>query len=258
APGLRAAVVQPVRGEPGATVDVELVLRGVGASLLGTVVDPDGVPVADARVHAGFRFTGFGWDPRLFADYRPPLDLRTDEHGRFRADGLEPGSKLALWARAPGCCTWYQETQLAADGDTSVAIRLQRGATIRGRATDSDGKALVARICAFDPRTPSSDFHGPSWEQSSTDTAADGRYQLTAITPGAIRLWATVDERGTHGEVQAGDGETATWDPVLVAIESVLTGRVVDERGAPLAGFEVHCTPPRGRGTFGGAETDAD
>src|SRR5262249_1170688 len=105
APGLRAAAVQPVRGEPGTTIDLELVLRGAGASLLGTVVGPDGAPVADARVLAGFRFTGFGWDARQDADYRPPLDLRTDERGSFRVDGLELGSKVPLWARAPAGCT---------------------------------------------------------------------------------------------------------------------------------------------------------
>jgi hypothetical protein len=89
APGLRAAAVQPVRVAVGSAIEVELVLRGTGASLLGRVVDPDGAAVADARVQVGMRESGLGWTPGMFGDgYRPPQALRADGNGCFRADGL--------------------------------------------------------------------------------------------------------------------------------------------------------------------------
>src|SRR5262249_31502824 len=154
---------------------------------------------------------------------------------------------------------WYQQTQLAAEGETGIAIRLQRGATVAGRVTDEAGRPLAAWVESrstawFDAGIDFDDFHGPDWALTWAMASADGRYRLAALTPSAIRLQASVDGRQTRGEVHAGEGESVSWDPVLA--ELAVAGRVVDERGAPLGGWNVTCHPPRGKGSLCGTSTD--
>jgi hypothetical protein len=263
AAGLRSAVVQPVRGEAGDTVHVELVLRANGASLLGKVLGPSGVPEADARVFVGWRESGgVTWNAEEFGDYRPPLELRTGADGTFAAHGLQPGSKQQVWVRAPGCCAWSQSVQLDATGDASIVVQLQTGAVLAGCATDVTGKPMAGTW--IDYRSSAwvsgrADFYEgrePEWSHSHAQTDADGRYRIDCITPGTLRLRANKDKLEVRGEVQVAAGETAIWDPALVEI--AIRGRVVDERGVPLAGVSVGAMPPRGKGNMGGDTTDAE
>jgi hypothetical protein len=138
---------------------------------------------------------------------------------------------------------------------------LHRGASLTGRVTDGKGAAVAGafvayRSAAWFPRGEFYEVRHPEWACESAMTDRDGRYRIEAITPGTLRLRATDDERETRGELAAGEGETATWDPVLV--DMAIAGRVVDERGAPLAGCEVTAMPPRGRGNMAAVQTDAD
>jgi hypothetical protein len=66
APGLRAAVVQPVHGAPGSEIHVDLVLEGVGSSLAGIVMGPDDEPAAGAPLLLGDRADHFAWQAERF------------------------------------------------------------------------------------------------------------------------------------------------------------------------------------------------
>ena len=260
--GKRSAVVLPVRGNKGSTAEVELVLRGSGSSLLGKVVGPDGTAAIGARVFVGWREHWFRWDAETFAEHRPPLELRTTSDGRFAAHGLKAGSKQAVWVRAVGCCAWYEVVQLEATGDTSIAVQLQTGAGLAGRVTDAAGKPAVGAYVEYRSTAWNQsgfgldDNTGPGWSHTFGQADVDGRYRIDCITPGTLRLRANKDELEARGEVPVAAGETATWDPVLVEI--AICGRVVDERGAPLAGVDVTAMPPRGKGNMGSATSNAE
>lgn len=260
--GRRSAAVLPVRGNTGQTVEIGLVMRGIGASLLGKVVGPAGEPANDARVFVGWRQNSFRWTAEMFGEHRPPLELRTAADGTFAAHGLPPGSKHPVWVRTIGCCVWYQIVQLEATGDTSIAVQLQTGASLAGRATDGAGKPAAGAYVAYRStawHSATGDLHddsGPSWSHAGAQTDADGRYRIDCITPGTLRLGANKDELEVRGEVPVAAGETAVWDPVLVP--TAIRGRVVDERGAPLAGVDVGAMPPRGKGNMASETTDAE
>jgi hypothetical protein len=260
--GRRSAAVLPVRGNKGQTVEIGLVMRGIGASLLGKVVGPAGEPANDARVFVGWRQNSFRWTVEMFGEHRPPLELRTAGDGTFAAHGLPPGSKHPVWVRTIGCCVWYQIVQLEATGDTSIAVQLQTGASLAGRATDGAGKPAAGAYVAYrstEWHSATGDLHddsGPNWSHAGAQTDADGRYRIDCITPGTLRLRAKKDELEVRGEFPVAAGETATWDPVLVEI--AIRGRVVDERGAPLAGVDVGAMPPRGQGNMASDTTDAE
>ncbi|MGB3966516.1 MAG: carboxypeptidase regulatory-like domain-containing protein, partial [Planctomycetota bacterium] len=263
AQGLRSAVVQPVGGDVGATVDVELVLRSNGASLLGRVVDPSGAPAGGARVFVGRRDRNwFVPNTEMFGEWRPPLELRTAADGTFAAHGLQPGSKQPVWVRAPGSCVWSRVVELHATGDTSIAVQLETGSVLAGCATDAAGNPLAGtwidhRSAAWaSGRADFDEGREPEWSHSHAQSDADGRYRIDCITPGTLRLRANKDDLEVRGELPVAAGETAVWDPVLVEI--AIRGRVVDERGAPLAGVDVTAMPPRGKGNLGSERTDGE
>lgn len=260
-PGLRSAVVQPVRGEAGATVEVELVLRGAGVALLGKVVDAAGLAIPEALLLVGWRDRDLAWSPTLHAGYRPPTEVRTDARGDFRVDGLEPGGRTVVFARAHGYCATSTLVTLAPSGDTSITVQLGRGGTIAGQATDTAGQrdarvfvaAHATRLHGGDPDLGS---YCPEWARSWALADATGRYRIEAVPPGAVRLLARSGEHEVRGEVALEEGAVATWNPTLA--EVVLRGRVLDERDRALAGWEVMAQPPRGRGRLSGATTDAE
>jgi RNA polymerase sigma-70 factor (ECF subfamily) len=260
--GRRAAVVEPVEGEPGSTAEMELVLHGRGTSLLGIVVDPAGRPVAGARVVVGVREMHMEFSRGIHGESRPPPELETNERGEFRADGLEPGSKTALWVRAPEYCTWFRRVDLAPDADTSIAVQLQRGTTVSGRATDDEGNpvekaGIEARSTAWSSWSNDlNDLGAPDWVFQGALTDADGYYEISTSTPGTLLMRATTRGRTVRGEVPAADGERVTWNPVLV--ECVIFGRLIDARGMPLVGWEVMGSPPRGEGGSVGDTTDEE
>lgn len=262
AAGLRSAVVVPVRGDAGATLDVELVLRDVGVSLIGRVIEESGRPVAGALVLIGWRGPGLRWLQSVFNAHRPPIELSTDVDGTFTAHGLEPGTRQAVWVRAVGTCLWHQIVELNADRDTVIAVQLETGATLTGCATDGAGRPVprayvdYRSTAWFSMRGDFHDFRGPSWSHSGASTDADGRFRIECITPGTLRLIARTDDMEVRGELPIVDGESATWDPVLVEI--AIRGRVVDERGAPLEGVDVTALAPRGKGNMASAKTDIE
>jgi RNA polymerase sigma-70 factor (ECF subfamily) len=261
--GRRSAAVTPVRGSPGDTVDVELVVRGRGATLTGRVLSPDGTPANGARVLVGWRDDRFGYSPLLHQQHSPPPATSTTADGTFAVHGLAPGSKQAVWVRGSGCCLWQRVIELPADADAHVDVQLQRGGAVEGRATLGDGSAAAGawighRSTAWFPAR--GDFHlenyAPEWSQYAVQTGRDGRYRLDCVSPGHVLLRANVEQRETRGEVDVAEGGTATWDPVLADV--VIRGRVVDERGEPLADVSIDAIPPRGQGNMAVATTGAD
>lgn len=254
----RSTPVRPVRGEPGETVEIELALEPGGATLCGTVVDERGAALADAKVFVGIRELWSTWSEQAFRDHRPPVETETDSDGRFAVHGLRPGSRHLVWARAAGYCVRRDDVQLEPDGDTSVTVRLEAGATLEGRVTDGDGAPVADATVGYQSSAwqtgERKNFDGPAWAFSSARTGADGRYRLEHITPGTLHLYASNDRLECWTDLPVVSGESARWDPVVVT--AVIRGRVLDERGTPMAGVTVYASPPRGLGNLGSATTD--
>jgi hypothetical protein len=219
--GYRTARVAlpPRRDETELVVQVRL----TGASpVRGEVRDPDGHPV-----HA-----------RIVACDGEPSEARTEsaDNGTFE-----------LPASAIGCRAIAEHGEYAASDPTAVleerplVLRLGAGGSIEGAVVDARGAGLPSfkvgiesfspvrgqRFEAVPPPRPFEDVRGAfRW-----DKLAPGRYVLTASAPGrssarsaSIDVLASAATRGVR---------------IVLGAGGTVTGRVFDERHAPLSGVEL-------------------
>lgn len=195
--GLRAgALRQPVRLQRGRSVE-------------GLVLRPDQKPAAGALVRLEGAVT-LRW-------------VEAGANGAFRLDGLPQGPAGSLVAEAGA--VGRARAALPASGPARLV--LAPSATLRGRALDSRSGQPVAGV-----RVGVTGPGGHAFARS----AADGRFELRGLAPGRSRL--TADEPRyapwTLPELDVPPGGTVVRDLPLVPA-AVLSGRVVDENGLPVA-----------------------
>jgi len=247
APGFAPAFLERLHTkelpEGQAELAVTLVLGREGRELGGLVVDPQGGAVSGARVALGTKgnaVTGQvdgseGWRPRARM-------LVTDEGGGFRAGWLDVGSAAHLSDRlvhvlAPGFALARAEW----DGTSSeFRVPLELGTTIEGVVRDAEGRPVAgASISVL--AAGAIEFSGSPFELPSTHTATDGTYRLEHVPSGTVEVAAGLraePRRGAQETRECDDAELVRWDLTL-ATARVITGRVVDEQGAGLAGKPV-------------------
>lgn len=234
-------IAQPVRGrtiEAGGRTEVDLVLKR-GIPVRGVVREREtGRPVAGAWFEISSRPDG-GSKP-----------TGTDAEGRFLAF-LRPGEvEIRLGAASPytlpdGPRTAMRGLRLATLSEGSAAvdlppIELVRAIDIRGTVRDEAGKpAAGAEVEAVAPDGLAA--YGSFLLEPAVRADERGAFVFKGMTPG-VRL-----------ELTAQRGESASGPPVAVVPESGLPvelvirpentmslgGRVVDERGRPIAGAVV-------------------
>lgn len=208
---------------------VRIVLQAVGA-VSGRVVDPDGEPVADASVRVDFRPRTSGG---FMAFSGAPQADQTDAEGSFRITDVMPGP-VGLVAQAPG---WQAGTVADLDlkpGEEKrgVEIVLSPAAVLEGRVLSPSGRALPGA----EVHLPPEGMRRSGYHRAGTD--GDGRYVLDSLPPGQLTVEATHPDHGTarrQVELRVGDNSL----DITLEGGSEVSGRVIDETGAPVAGAQV-------------------
>jgi len=233
---------------PQADVELVLTLGGAGGALHLRLVDPAGAPVARAFVRVA---SALPMPLRSSGEFRsvPTSDVWSDDAGWAFIEGLAPG-KAPFTVYAAGKAvrsgsadieagrTETREVVLAVEGFVEGTVRTAAGAPVP--------KARVSLDASYEPMNP------------SATTDAEGRYRLGGLPAGTARLRAGTREQGTATtavEIEA--GQVARWDPVLDP-GRVLSGRVVDQDGAPLAGWTLEASVGMHSPWRGQAQTDAE
>ncbi len=211
----------------GAEVEFVIVLFRGGGSIAGTVLDPQGRPIAGAAVRVGDDQQRNHRLPDGATAMGPQAELvRTDAAGRFVFASVVPG-KVLIAARAQGLAPWRDEIEVAAGRPESVIIHLQLGVTVFGTVHDAAG-APLAKV----------DVEAGEWSElgrRGQRSAADGTFRLEGLATGPLRMRASHDTLGKCEEtLQLTAGEQRRWDPVL-SIGLQLLGKVVDADGKPIA-----------------------
>jgi protocatechuate 3,4-dioxygenase beta subunit len=129
-----------------------------------------------------------------------------------------------------------------------LRLALQRGRTIRGRVTSSDGDPVEASIILLDDDGVS---------QASAHAGEGGRYEANGVPLTAMSLVATAEEFViAHKPIPAGNAELRV--DVELSSGLKLAGRVVKEDGSAAAGVNVEASTIAHDGGSQYAETDAD
>jgi len=223
-----------------------------GGSLSGRILDPDGSPLPNARIHLGA--CGEGKQSVVFqVDTRSCL--LSDATGCYRLDGLPASSSYSVVAceeLALGMvCGIQVEPGIAVQG---VDVRLERGrGAIRGRVTTADGSGIpgmgvTARPKALQAVSEDCFFGWAGAEQQirrdrKGRTDGGGRYEIADLHRGStswapegveIRAW----ERNT---VDVPDGQAVVGVDFIADAPGVetLSGRVTDTEGRPVPGAFV-------------------
>ncbi|MEM8883356.1 MAG: sigma-70 family RNA polymerase sigma factor [Planctomycetota bacterium] len=175
----------------------------------GRVVDPEGRPVAHARV---VRPGGH--------DY----ERYTDQDGRFSMyplPAVKPGGKTSFYVTRPGYARLEFES-----AEPEPTLTLRPVGTIVGRLVDPDGNPIVgARIGA---------------NRQYVFSESDGRFRVW-LPSGGFHLRIQRDGFRLHGQsVRGGDSDQDLGDLELrPRAPARLRGTVVDPTGRPLAGVVV-------------------
>ena len=233
----------------GPDMHFRLVLPGPGGDLEGVVTDLAGSPIADAKVLVGgedYR------DVRLVEGqtvHGPASRLaRTDELGRFRVEGLEPGSRpLTVRASKFAQCTSTAEVRA---GETAHAdVRLSDQVIVEGAVHDGDGRPLAKVFVVHK--------EGETFLRVLSKTAEDGTFRLVGLPVGDFHLKASLQGTGSaEVDLHGVAGAVLHWDAVLSSGHSI-AGRIF----GPVEGLgdllvEGRPTKPPGRGVMTHADAD--
>jgi len=182
-----------------------------GAPVRGVVRDPDGAPVAGARVSIR----------------NSELHVTSGADGSWVMPAVRRGTHVFV-ARADGFAAGWTSRPL--DGKKrrgGVDIALQAGLTIAGRVVDETGAPVPgAKIRYAIP-----DGDAVSWADDN------GEFKLTGLGDGVHELAAFHGDRAS--EVVDVDAGEPSKEVELVVVDSTIRGVVVDENGDPVPEADI-------------------
>lgn len=231
APGFVLETVSGVVAPPEQPLLVELTRA---ATVAGRVVDGFGAGIARARVVVKSVATDL---PRLTGG-PTSASATAGEDGRFVVEGATPGT-MELVAGADDFQTSEPLVLELTSGERREGLRLvlARGGSLVGRVTGPGGEPVAdATILATPTAQAGSPFQAAPRHHAQSDH--EGRYRIGGLPPGEVQVRAQHPEyAGPVREATIGAGEARLDLELGRGIE--VSGRVVDDAGAPVAGAEV-------------------
>ncbi|GAB4152323.1 MAG: hypothetical protein Fur0037_21100 [Planctomycetota bacterium] len=239
----RVGASAPAVVKPGLEVSVTLRL-GLGASVAGKVVDPDGAPVAGARVAhfpsaqiplLGDMSTSMGTD--IIVKTAQRSNCESDAQGRFVLTGIQDENEFLLAA-------WHDDfagglARGVRAGQRDIEIVLERAGRLTGRVI---AKESGEPIPDFEIGASIALFMGLSRpvRQQSFRAAGDGRFLVESLAPGSYRIRANAEGRAAADlRVEIEGGKLAEVGDIELARAAAVRGVVVDPDGRPVRGASV-------------------
>ncbi|NUP94850.1 MAG: sigma-70 family RNA polymerase sigma factor [Planctomycetaceae bacterium] len=219
--------------------------RGSG-KLAGRVLKPDGTPCAGAHVLAG-PDGGHNVPSPFGGDARAPSPMKTTSaaDGRFEiADALPTGTQ-PVHCFAPGFARWSGKVTIA-EATEDLVIQLEAAARIEGRVLDASGAPVAGASIVQSVEQQGGWFVNDKFPAPRDTTDDDGWFVLEWVAPGTREINASHPKRADLGRARANvacrAGETTRCE-VRLDPGQLISGKIVDELGRPLAGWYVGSRP---------------
>ncbi|MEQ1633923.1 MAG: carboxypeptidase regulatory-like domain-containing protein, partial [Planctomycetota bacterium] len=204
-------------------VEVEL---EPGKVLRGRVVDAaTGAPIPGARI-------ADSWTMKRA--------VVSANDGSFELAGLKDNRYVMCHVHADGYASF--DENVGTKLDQELVVRLARGGEVRGRIVDRDGVAIrgtYVAVCTSFMKV--SGMQESDWIPARVD--ANGRFVVSGLRS-AHGYWLMARAPAHGMRVYAlprafADGEQHDLGAVVLQSAAGIEGRVVDDRGTPVAGYEV-------------------
>ncbi|MBL8859957.1 MAG: carboxypeptidase regulatory-like domain-containing protein [Planctomycetes bacterium] len=224
APGFAPSLSPNFTVQLGQPVNGIVVKLGRGGSITGRVVDPDGKPVARARVMTQDNTWTDDEFTRAIGPQFPTnattVEVRTDDAGRFVCSGLNP-EIYQLVITADGFTPFNRTGLRVTEGGVMQAgdLKMLRGGSVRGTLFDASGKPVsggTIRLRAID---------GIQYVNMATKTGGDGKFVLSNAPAGRYQLSGMranraagnpfeelIDSNGSQMNVIVAEGDVTTQD----------------------------------------------
>jgi hypothetical protein len=219
-----AAPVSVAAGQTTRNIDFSL---EVGASISGSVKNPGGGGIEDARIQCSVEGVYYAYS------------TTTDSNGLYKARGLLPGYSYRVVAYPPNT-TDYMIALIYIDVPevndyVAEDIILQAGAlTVSGKVTEKATGAALQNIrvsCHLEDL----DVYG-----GDADTDVNGFYRLTNLPAGEVEIRARPESYYAHMGIEFELTADVNNVDFALPVEAVLSGKVLDaETAEPLACVEV-------------------
>ena len=218
----------------GGAADLGTFLLEPGIALDGHVVDPDGRPVAEAKVQISPAGGISVWDLPL-AGQSPAWETVTGSDGAFSFTGLRSGDTLVLRAIRRSYVT-RTLSGIALPAAEPLTVELAPAARLSGTVTRESGDPVAGAKVVVLQRLPSG-----SRPVSAAESDAQGSFTAEDLAPGPLSLTVMAPDLlpATVDGLELPEGGEIADIEVVLRQGSTVEGTVFTPSGAPAAGAEV-------------------
>lgn len=245
APGYAQGQGMAVVGEPNAdprlsSAEVTIVLRK-GVAVSGRVLDGAGKPVAGARVRAEPSRMGMPmWWSRSTSTV-------SDERGGFRFAAIASGRYVLAAGDGAHARGETKPIEIADQPVNDVVITLPDGGVVAGAVVDREGAEVPFAVVRLAVRIDEQDLESMmmgNQQARQVTSDAHGRFEIQGVARTRLQLRAE-GESASSAIAEVSLLEVSRKDDVrlVLDVEGIISGTVVDENGEPLAELGVNVFP---------------
>ncbi|HEV7518453.1 MAG TPA: carboxypeptidase-like regulatory domain-containing protein, partial [Thermoanaerobaculia bacterium] len=267
APGFASAARPGIEIPAGnGEVDLGRIALSTGTTLVGTVADPSGKPLAGVEVsvipEVDIEMLSLVLDASVGAR---PQSAITGTDGRFRLPHLAAPARVNLAVAREGYVPRLFESQRV-PAPEPLTLTLSPAGRLAGRVVDEAGAPVPGAVLRLEeedrPMTVGRDSFFFTRGASEVVADEEGRFTFADVPAGRPVVRASADGHlpGSLGPLAVAGGGSVSGLRIVLPHGATVTGRVVTPDRAGVAGASVRVlTPPLGAGTFDampGAQTD--